>query len=177
MSVTTLSFKEQTAANRAAKQQTKSELAAKAKASSNTGQKINTSGFRSLGNAYLFKLTVQDPMAAYYLKKSPVKLTRTQTCTKFDFEVHPMHTQGYPIYIRMVGNDDSSLMTKFDTKGKSAPQLAARGDGKKKTMDFHNLDKLELSSTELAEMERLIGDNYAFIQYLAEQVYAVDGLV
>jgi hypothetical protein len=168
-------WKEKVAAKKAEKTQTK--LEAKASTASNTGVKVNTQGWRSSGNAYLFKLKLNETIVAYYTKKGGKKLASPQKCDKFDFEFHPMHTTGNPIYIRMDGSEDNSLITKFDTKNKpEAPKIEARGSGKKKTYDFHNLEKLTLNSTEMTELELLIKNNYDLLQYMAKCAYEEDGI-
>lgn len=166
--MTSLTWKEQVDAKKQAK--TGGKLAEKAAASSAVGVRINTNGWRSEGNASLFKLEVNDTMVAYYLaKKVQVGLKRSQTCTGFDFEFHPGHPTGYPIYVRMVGNEDSKSMTKFDTKNKSAPQLPVKKD--MSDGDFVNFDKVTLSSTEKTNLQILIRDNWEFLQYMAKQIY------
>lgn len=172
--MTSLSWKDQVAAKK--QQKVNSKLEEKAKASSNVGVAVNTNGWRSSGNAYLFKLEVNDTMVAYYLgKKGQVALTRSQTCQDFDFEFHPMHTTGYPIYVRMVGNEDSSLMTKFDTKNKSAPKLPVKKD--MSDGDFVNFDKVTLSSTEKTNLQILIRDNWEFLKYMAKRIYDDDAVL
>lgn len=167
-------WKEKVAQKRGEKQKTK--LEKQAAASSNVGQKINTQGWRTSGNAYLFQLEVNEKIVAYYLGKYGQALPSPQQTFTYDFEFHPMHTTGNPVYIRMVGNDDTSLMTKFDTKNKSAPKLPKKGDRRNAAQDFHNLEKLTLNSTELAELEVLIKSNFAFLQYMAKCVYEEDGI-
>ena len=172
--MTSLTWKEQVDAKKQAK--TGGKLAEKAAASSTVGVRINTNGWRSAGNAYLFKLEVNDTMVAYYLaKKGQVALTRSQTCQDFDFEFHPMHTTGYPIYVRMEGNDDSASMTKFDTKNKSAPKLPVKKD--MSDGDFVNFDKVTLSSTEKTNLQILIRDNWEFLKYMAKRIYDDDAVL
>lgn len=160
------SWKDQVAEKRAAKQDEKT---SKAKANATTAVKVQTSGWRSYGNAWLFELKLNEPMVAHYLQKGGMALARTQQCVDYDFEFHPMHTTGCPVYIRMKDNDDTSLMTKFDTRNKTAPQRGKKGD-------FHNLGKLTLTETQLTELVLLIKENFAFLQYMAQRVYEEDGI-
>ena len=156
-------WKQKVAAKREAKAGTK--LQEKAQASANVGQKVNTGGWRSEGNAYLFKLEVNEPIVAYYLNKSGrAGLARTQICDEFDFEFHSMHPTGCPVYIRMVGNTDTKNMTKFDTKNKTGPQ-------------YVNSGKLDLSTGDLEELGLLIRDNWEFLSYMAKCAYEDDGFV
>lgn len=160
-------WKEKVALERKAKEDEKKQ---KAKANANVAVKVSTTGWRSQGNGYLFKLTVDDIMVSYYLKKLGKKLARTQNSDKFDFEFHPMHTTGCPVYIRMAGNTDNSLMTKFDTKNKSAPKVNPL-----KNSDLHNSGKIsELSTAELIELQALIKDNFEFLQLMAKCIYEQD---
>ena len=172
--MTSLTWKEKVDASRQAK--TESKLEEKGAASATVGKAVLTNGWRLLGNAYPFKLVVNETMVAYYLaKKGQVALTRPQTCQAFDFEFHPGHTTGYPIYVRMEGNDDTKSMTKFDTKNKSAPQLPVKKD--MSDGDFVNFDKVTLSSTEKTNLQILIRDNWEFLKYMAKRIYDDDAVL
>lgn len=143
----------------------KNRLGQQARANAVVAQKINTTGWRFSGNALLIKLKVSDLTVSYYLNKMGQRaLASTQSSDLYDFEFHPMHTTGNPVYIRMADNDENSNVPKFDTKNKTAPE-------------FVNAGKITLTNTQFDQLRQLIGDNWNFLSYVADQVYNVDRLI
>lgn len=113
--------------------------------------------------ADVFRFDSTDPLITARLNATEIaNVTSWQGSYDYNFEFHNGHPTGYPIYVRPVGNRDTSNLPKFDTKNKSANDYRA-------ITSLANGQKLRsaLTSTAQQDVLNVIANNWATLALLA----------
>ncbi len=137
-----------------------------------------------------FKFQQNDPIIQAHLTGTEIGEVETwQESDGYDFEWHPGHPTGYPLYIRPYGCTVGQNLPKFDTKNHTAGDYTNITDlpnGQLLRRDLDNNDQNEILALIAGEWDKLatlarrmwegerVGDGKSVLELWGEEEYAKD---